>query len=243
MRTANEFHRNQDSQMVRHRKIHDSVCIEIHLNLETLEARHCLTTDPLRYHDGFSEADSDAGWKQTSAVSGTGITQAEIEAMKAEAIASNRAFWLNLTVEHKGDGIIANGNHYVAHELGVGCGFYGRGFKVTWLDPMRPSMICNLSAQGTVPGWLRPHLPDNATITDLGYCLDQRPTLSRRRMKRYLKMAGLLPAQANEFLRNRDADRHYSHFDHWPSQALRDLMKRGKRHADKWFPSNAHIAD
>lgn len=141
--------------------------IEIHLNLNTLEARHCLTTDPLRYHDGFSEADSDAGWKQVSAVSAEGVTEAQIESMKAQAIANHRAFWIDLTTTHKDTSIIANGNHFVAHELGTG-GFSGSRFNVAWLDPARSPLICNMSTQGRIPGWLRPHLPDNASVTELG---------------------------------------------------------------------------
>ena len=214
--------------------------VEIHLNLNTLEARHCLTTNPLRYHDGFNKADSDAGWKQISAISSKSVTEVEIEAMKAEAIDSNRAYWLDLTAMYKDTRIIGNGNHYVAHELGVGCGFNGRAFRVAWLDADRLPLTCNLSTQGEIPGWLRPQFPDNAHITNLDYLLAERPLLSRRRVKRCLMAAGLRPSEANEFLRARDADRDY---DHWPSQALRDVMKRGKRHAAKRFPIDVHIDD
>jgi len=142
--------------------------VEIHLNLDTLEARHCLTTDPLRYHSGFSEADRDAGWKQMSAVSAKDVTEVEIEAMKAAAIASNRAFWLDLTAEHKDDGIIAGGYHYVAQALSVGQGVEGEAFRVDWLDASRPPLVCNLQTQGEIPGWLRPNHPDNATVTKVG---------------------------------------------------------------------------
>lgn len=158
----------------------------------------------------------------------------------ADAIVSDRAFWLDLTA--RVDSIISNGEHYVAHELGGG-GFNGRAFRVDWIDTSRSPLICNLSGQGKIPVWLRPKLPDNANITSLDYMLDVRPVISRRRVRRYLMNSGLLPSEANEFLRNRDADRNYSHFDNWPSQALRDLLKHGKRHANKWFPSDIAIAD
>ena len=140
--------------------------VEIHLNLKTLEARHCLTTDPLRYHDGFSEADRDAGWRQISAVGAKDVTEVEIEAMKAAAIASNRAFWLDLTAEHKADGIIAGGYHYLAHAQGAGVG--SKAFRVEWIDAGRPALVCHLQTQGEIPGWLRPNCPDNATVTQVG---------------------------------------------------------------------------
>ena len=147
--------------------------VEIHLNLDTLEARHCLTTAPMRYHDGFNQADRDAGWQQILAVSAEGVTWADIEAMKAEAIARNRAYWLELRDTYKDDGIIANGNHHVAHKLGVGGSLSGSPFRVDWFEAGRPSLICYLSTQGAIPGWLRPSQPDNATITELDPDLKQ----------------------------------------------------------------------
>ena len=147
--------------------------VEIHLNLDTLEARHCLTTAPMRYHDGFNQVDVDAGWQQILAVSAEGVTWSEIEAMKAEAIARNRAYWMDLRATNKDDGIIANGYHYVAHSVGLGRGFKGSPFRVDWLDASRRPLVCYLSAQGAIPGWLRPSQPDNATITELNPDLKQ----------------------------------------------------------------------
>lgn len=61
-------------------------------------------------------------------------------------------------------------NHYVVHELGVGCGYDGDAFEVIWLDESRPPLVCNLSGQGTVPAWIRERLPDNAVVKHLGRC-------------------------------------------------------------------------
>lgn len=217
--------------------------VEIHLNENTLEARHCLTAvQSFCFHDGFTEADCDAGWKQVVAFNAEGVSEAEIATAKADAISRHRNFWLDLFDRRKGLSIIANGFHYASHELGVGMGFYGEAFRVEWLDKRRPHLVCNLSTQGEIPGWLRPQFPDNATITHLDYLLGERPVLSRRRAKRYLMAAGLRPSEAGAFLRQHDDRRHYSRESHyWPSASLRDLMKRGKRHAARWFPLNVYI--
>lgn len=219
--------------------------VEIHRNDNTLEARHCLTdASGFCFHDGFTEDDWEAGWRQVVAFSADGVTEAEIEAEKAAAIQRNRTFWLDLMERQKGLSIVANGWHYAAHELGVGMGFYGEAFRVDWIDTSRPPLVCNLSTQGEVPGWLRPQCPDNATITNLDYMLKDRPVISRNRIRRHLIASGLRPAEAGEFLRQHDERLRYSRESHyWPSYLLRDLMKRRKRHAAQWFPKDIYIAN
>lgn len=219
--------------------------VEIHRNDNTLEARHCLTdASGFGFHDGFTEADSEAGWRQVVAFAADGISEAEIEAEKAAAIQRNRTFWLDLMERQKGHSIVANGWHYASHELGVGMGFYGEAFRVDWLDASRPPLVCNLSTQGEVPGWLRPQCPDNATITNLDYLLGERPVISRNRVRRHLIDAGLRPSEAGEFLREHDKRRRYSRESHyWPSSLLHEVMKRRKRNAAQWFPKDIYIAD
>lgn len=215
--------------------------VEIQLNDNTLEARH-------RLIDGFGfciqegEADSDAGWRRVVAFPAHGVSNDEIEARKAEAIHNSRTFWLTLIEQQQGCSIIADGSHYTSHELGVGIGFYGEVFRVEWLDTSRPALVCNLSTQGKIPGWLRPQCPDNATISNLDYLIKERPVISRRRTKRRLMAAGLRPAEAGAFLRMLDDRHHYSRQSYyWPSRSLIALMKHGKRHAVRWFPQNIYI--
>lgn len=217
--------------------------VEFHLNENTLQARHCLTANPLRYHDGFTPSDSEAGWKQVMAFGAEGTTDDEIESQKLTLVERHRTFWLELLDQFSGNSIICDGHHYVSHDLGSGMGFYGEAFRVDWLDTTRPPLVCNLSTQGPIPGWLRPQLPDNATITNLDYLLDERPVLSRRRIRRHLIAAGLRPSEASAFLREHDERRYYSRESHyWPSRTLRDLMKRKRRHAARWFPLDVAIA-
>lgn len=225
------------------RKRTSTLSVEIHLNDNTLEARHCLTdVSGFGFHDGFTEADCDAGWRQVVAFSAQGVSEDEIEARKADVIRSSRTFWLDLMEQQKGISIVANGWHYAAHELGIGMGFYGEAFRVDWLDASRPPLVCNLSTQGEIPGWLRPQCPDNATITNLDYLLAERPVISRNRIRRHLIDAGVRPSVVGEFLRQHDDRRHYSRESHyWPSRLLHDLMKRRKRHAAQWFPWNVVI--
>jgi hypothetical protein len=90
------------------------------------------------------------------------LTDGDIDFAMAEVAAFQERYWLNLAKNHKQDRVVCNGNHYVMHELGKGCGFGGAGFRVIWLDVSKPAAHCNLSAQGRVPMWMREHIPDNA---------------------------------------------------------------------------------
>lgn len=146
--------------------------VEIHLNDDTRETRHCFTEEPLRIHAHFTHEDAAAGWRQVLAFSASpnpdADTFARIERAKSDAVAQLVAYWNDLAgadILH----VIHDGEHFVAHELGVGIGFGGGAFRVAWLAPDREPTVCNLSAQGRIPVWMRDKLPDNArAIEDLG---------------------------------------------------------------------------
>ncbi|WP_201492443.1 hypothetical protein [Rubrivivax sp. A210] len=194
------------------------------------------------YHDAYTRADDEAGWVQVEAFRAEGVSEAEIEEHKAAALSSHRTYWLNLLACQDGHSVISKGKHFVRHDLGVDWGFGGTVFRVDWIDPRRPPLTCNLTGQGRIPGWLRPQYPDNATITDLGYLLDERPVMSRTRLRRRLRAAGARAAEVNAFLRDRYTPGQPSFFDYWPSRGLHELMRHGKRHAHRWFPNNILIA-
>jgi len=150
--------------------------VEIHINDDTREVRHCFTEQPLRIHAGFTHADAGAGWRQVLAFTASPIPDAEtlarIEQAKSDALAQLTTYWNDLAGADVLR-VIRGGEHYVAHELGLGIGFGGGAFRVEWLAPDREPTVCNLSAQGRIPAWMRAKLPDNAhAIVDLGYRVD-----------------------------------------------------------------------
>lgn len=140
-----EFHLNLNSQVVRHRKITYSVLF--------------------RFHDGFTEADMLDGWKQVQGGSAD-LSALEIEATERSILEFYQSYWRNLQNTCADRRVIAGGQHYCMHELGVGIGFNGAAFEVQWLDRAREPVLCNLSAQGDIPAWLRSELPDSATISE-----------------------------------------------------------------------------
>lgn len=153
--------------------------VEIHIKDDTRETRHCFTEQPLRIHAGFTLADAAAGWRQVLAFAASPTPDAEtfarIERAKSDALAQLVSYWNDLAGADV-QRVIHDGQHYVAHELGVGIGFGGRAFRVEWLAPDREPTVCNLSAQGHIPAWMRDKLPDNArVIEDLGYRVDPFP--------------------------------------------------------------------
>lgn len=151
--------------------------VEIHINDDTRETRHCYTEQPLRFHAGFSREDAAAGWRQVLAF-GLGASPdatARIERAKAEALERLDSYWSELA-DAPVRRVILKGEHYVTHELGVGIGFGGQAFRVEWLAPDQEPTVCNLSAQGRIPVWMRDKLPDNVrAIEDLGYRVDPSP--------------------------------------------------------------------
>ncbi len=153
--------------------------VEIHVNDDTREVRHCFTEQPLRIHAGFTHADAAAGWRQVLAFAASpspdAETRARIERAKSDAVAQLTAYWNELASADVLR-VIHEGQHYVAHELGVGIGFGGGAFRVEWLAPDREPTVCNLSAQGRIPAWMRAKLADNArAVVDLGYRVDPFP--------------------------------------------------------------------
>lgn len=145
------------------------IYLEIHLNRDTLETRHCYVRQDmcLRFHDGFTEADMEAGWTHTLACYAEDFSEVQIEAIKARAAAFHQTYWRELMSTHSTTRVVRNGEHFVVHEVGTSPGFGGRIFKVDWFDKGRVPTVCNLSGQGTVPAWLRDELPDNAVITEV----------------------------------------------------------------------------
>jgi hypothetical protein len=138
--------------------------VEIHYHSDTEQVRsYALAVDemPLRFHAGFSQADSDAGWKQVVAFDAG--TDEEISNRKAESVAFHRRYWLDLAEKSLGTRVVVKGTHYTMHAISEGIGFGGRAYIVTWLDPNKPPTLCNLSAQGAVPAWMREGIPDNAS--------------------------------------------------------------------------------
>lgn len=155
--------------------------VEIHINDDTRETRHCFTEQPLRIHAGFTREDAAAGWRQVLAFTASPTADAEslarIEQAKSNALEQMVAYWTGLAGADVLR-VIRNGQHYVAHELGVGIGFGGGAFRVEWLAPDREPTVCNLSVQGRIPVWMRDKLPDNArAIEDLGYRVDSFPAM------------------------------------------------------------------
>lgn len=73
---------------------------EVLLNLNTGEARqNVITTDKaFRFHDGFTESDREAGWKQVANL-GSGCSQDDID----EQIAQARAIYFATFSKHKGE--------------------------------------------------------------------------------------------------------------------------------------------
>lgn len=138
--------------------------VEIHLHDDTLQTRSCRVTyaQNFRFHNGFTQDDAATGWRQCKAVSAAGLNEADIAREEAEIVEFQKAYWRDLAARHAADAVIVRGEHYVAHELGIGIGFGGRAFRVIWLSAERPGLLCNLSAQGRVPAWMRDQLPDNA---------------------------------------------------------------------------------
>lgn len=136
--------------------------VEFHLHQDSLQVRACplaAGVSALRFHAGFSQADVDAGWKQVCAGE---FSESEIDTKKIEIVASSKEYWEDLADKHQERRVVVDGRHLVSHDLGTGAGFGGRSFQVDWIDPGRKSLICNLSAQGSVPAWIRDRIPDNA---------------------------------------------------------------------------------
>lgn len=146
--------------------------LELHYHADTRKVRTYLLSlegneEPLRFHAGFCQADMDAGWRQVKAIDASRLTAGDIDFAMAEVAAFQDRYWLDLAKAHKHDRVVCNGLHYTMHELGKGCGFGGKGFRVIWLDASKPPAHCNLSAQGRVPLWIRDRIPDNAaSITE-----------------------------------------------------------------------------
>lgn len=144
--------------------------IEFQLHEDTLQVRtHLHDSFPgFRFHDGFSRQDSESGWTQEKACDAD-MTPAEVEAQKSEIIAGHKQYWNNLATTCKDSRVVIGGSHYVWHTLGTGSGFGGASFKVCWLDADKEPLICNLSAQGRVPAYMRSEIPDNAaSVAEVG---------------------------------------------------------------------------
>lgn len=143
--------------------------IEFHLNRDTLATRHCLVSaeSSFRFHAGFTRGDAEAGWNQVKAVSAHEVSAADIAAELSQMVDFAKAYWTDLLNRCADRRVIQDGEHFVLHALGAGCGFSGRSFRVQWLDRQRASLVCNLSGQGRVPAWIRDRLPDNATVSPL----------------------------------------------------------------------------
>ncbi len=156
--------------------------VEIHINNDTRETRHCFTEQPLRIHAGFTHQDAAAGWRQVLAFSSSPTpdadTLARIERAKSDAVSQLESYWAELAEATDIQRVICQGVHYTWDSLGQGIGFGGQAFRVEWLDADREPTECNLFAQGRIPVWMREKLPDNArSIEDLGYRIDPFPAV------------------------------------------------------------------
>jgi hypothetical protein len=96
------------------------------------------------------------------------MTDADIRGELAKVRESSQAYWHELSAQRAAERVIHAGDHFVMHELG-GPGFGGARFRVHWVDSKRAAVECTLPAQGPVPAWIRPQLPDNAARIE---CLD-----------------------------------------------------------------------
>ncbi|MDF6970136.1 hypothetical protein NMT62_24265, partial [Escherichia coli] len=71
--------------------------VEIHINNDTRETRHCFTEQPLRIHAGFTHQDAAAGWRQVLAFSSSPTpdadTLARIERAKSDAVSQLESYW------------------------------------------------------------------------------------------------------------------------------------------------------
>ena len=149
--------------------------VEFHINADAQDVRHCFTSsEPFRRHEGFTDKDSAAGWRQARSfdVAAEPDLGAAIARTEKEMLQQLRAFWEELA--SAGDlvleRVIYDGVHYTLDALGSGPGFGGQAFWVEWLAADREPVECNLYAQGRIPTWMRASLPDNArAIVDLGY--------------------------------------------------------------------------
>lgn len=142
--------------------------VEIHLHVDTLQTRHHILRDgesPFRFHSGFSQADVGNGWKQVSEIGAS--SDEEIETAKAEAVAFSKQYWEDLLERCAHVRVVQRGMHHVAHPVGVGIGFNGQAFRIHWLDSSLAPTVCNLSAQGPIPAWMRDKMPDNAIISEV----------------------------------------------------------------------------
>jgi hypothetical protein len=140
--------------------------VEIHVNADARETRHCFIDDePFRFHRGFTREDYAAGWHQVMATASgpnpDDETFARIEQAKSDELKRLNSYWTDLA-EAPVRRVIIRGYHSVAHDLGEGVGFGGAAFRVKWMAPDREPTVCNLSAQGRIPSWMREKLPDNA---------------------------------------------------------------------------------
>lgn len=157
------------------KKMSHGQAVEIHLNEDTRETRHCFVDFTFRIHEGFTLEDVESGWRQVQAFYVNQNTDAEvirrIEKLKQEAVTELESYWNDLADADDVERVIHNGVHYTQHPIVKGIRFAGFGnqaFRVDWLASDREPTICNLFAQGRIPMWLRDKLPDNArSIEDI----------------------------------------------------------------------------
>jgi len=144
--------------------------VEIHLNCDTLDARHCYVAREkcLGFHEGFTNADLSASWYQTFASPADAFTEAQIQAFKGWTQEAYKTYWRNLIASRRDQHVVYEGTHFVLHEAGARLGYGGPVYKVDWFDKRRAPTLCNLADQRKVPAWLRAELPDNAVISEVG---------------------------------------------------------------------------
>jgi hypothetical protein len=156
--------------------------IEIQFRADTMEVRHYALREgelPLGWHRGFTQDDFDDGWRAVQAIPAS--SEAAVEQAKAEHVEFVKNYWHKLNQECTHSRVISEGEHYVMHPAGKGTGFGGRLFLVKWHDQGRAPVVCNLSAQGTVPAWMKMAMPNSASIIRLELLYEQlRLTYKRR---------------------------------------------------------------
>lgn len=142
--------------------------VDILINEDTLQTRYCYSeVEPPRFHEGFSNADHDAGWRRALTLCAAEVTGAQLQLELVNARARLQGYWQELAERAPEARVVANGRHYTIHPLGEGVGFGGRAFEVRRRGESQAPFVCNLSAQGKVPAWIRAQLPDSADIAEL----------------------------------------------------------------------------
>lgn len=138
--------------------------IQFLIHDDTLAVRHVLLEegqDIVHFHSGYTREDCDAGWRSVKGVwldDEQAVRQEELE-----AVAHSRQFWEDLLRLPEDRRVVWQGHHHTVHESGTTAGFGGKLFEIRWLAPDRAPVVGHLWAQGRIPEWVRPRLPDNAT--------------------------------------------------------------------------------